>query len=108
MATHAPITGARRRATTTLPLFMLPRTRPGRMVRRAALFDRREVAAVIDGLIFLLDMRDGDPDLEPNGDELDASGAQEEDWGRGNFGAGDGYAGNPEDAERDGPAEWLA
>ena len=36
-------------------------------------FTRREVEALVSAAIDLLDRADGDPDLGPNGDELDGS-----------------------------------
>lgn len=47
--------------------------RLARFLRLVAHFERDEIEAATDGLIALLDARDGDPDLEPDGDEADVS-----------------------------------
>ncbi len=63
MATHAPITGAPLRAPIDL-----------------ARFDRERLADLITAAIDILDQTDGDPDLEPNGDELDGNPAEDDFW----------------------------
>lgn len=41
-----------------------------RFLRLVAQFERNEIEAAVDGLIAILDARDGDADLEPDGDDL--------------------------------------
>lgn len=56
-----------------------PEGRLAQFARIVAAFERDEIEAAVDGLISLLDARDGDPDLEEagdaelGGDEMDAS-----------------------------------
>ncbi len=51
---------------------------PAAVSRVLATFDRDQLAGFITVAIDLLDLADGDTDLEPNGDELDGSlGAQD-------------------------------
>lgn len=75
--------------------------RLAQFMRLVEAFERDEMEAGVDLLIQALDQRDGDPDLEPNGDELDASwpidGGSRRDAMRG----GSGH----EDAEDDDPDE---
>lgn len=65
--------------TTTEPLnlqtVILPGTIPPApaVMRILSFFNREELGHAIEVLIALLDVWDGDPDLEPNGDELDGS-----------------------------------
>ena len=42
------------------------------------LLPRDRIAAAIETMVAVLDVLDGDPDLEPNGDELDGSPAEDE------------------------------
>lgn len=42
--------------------------------------NRAAIEAMVQDLIDLLDRIDGDPDLEPNGDELDGSRAEDDWW----------------------------
>jgi len=46
--------------------------------RVLAAFDRNQLAGFIEVAIGLLDLADGDPDLEPNGDELDGTGGEDD------------------------------
>lgn len=41
-------------------------------------FDRDKLSGFIEVAIGLLDFADGDPDFEPNGDELDANAAEDD------------------------------
>jgi hypothetical protein len=41
-------------------------------------FDRGTIASAVEVLIAVLDTLDGDPDLEPDGDETDGNGAEDE------------------------------
>lgn len=72
-----------------------------------AKLEREEIEAAVETLISVLDKIDGDPDLEPNGDELDGTGSAEEDFGHffGGKGAGceisDPGGGNVEDEEQE-------
>lgn len=83
MAIHAPITGARDRATTFQP------QRGTRRYRRLlATLSPDEVGAAIDALIARLDAAQGDVEREGNGDELDGTAAEDDfyphrDWQRG-------------------------
>lgn len=43
-----------------------------------AAYDRRDIETAIDEMIARLDARDGDPDIEPNGDEHDSSHAEDD------------------------------
>ena len=70
-------------------------------LRTVGAFERDEIEAAVDGLIALLDTSDGDPDVEPNGDELDASFLEWRPGGRMSFACAAGF----EDAEDDDPAE---
>lgn len=64
MATHALNMGALTRA----PFIPAP---PAAVTRMLSRFDRRQLAGFITVAIDLLDFADGDPDLEPIGDETD-------------------------------------
>ena len=64
MATHAPITGAPSRA----PVISAP---PAAVTRILSRFDRDQLAGFISVAIDLLDMTDGDPDLEDGTDVED-------------------------------------
>jgi hypothetical protein len=60
-----------------------PQTFPDAAAARAAgtllnLHSPAEIATAIEVLIDLLDQIGGDPDLEPNGDELDSTGAEDD------------------------------
>lgn len=70
--------------------------------RVLATFTREELAGFIAIAIDLLDLAEGDPDLEPNGDELDGTGA-EDDFLPEHI-RDDGWPGDPGDAEDDDPA----
>ncbi|SEM54024.1 hypothetical protein SAMN05192583_0559 [Sphingomonas gellani] len=50
-----------------------PAGRLAQFMRCVADFERDEMEAAVDGLIALMDARDGDADLEPTGDEMDAA-----------------------------------
>lgn len=41
-------------------------------------FDRGTIASAIEVMMAVLDAIDGDPDIEPNGDELDGTGAEDD------------------------------
>lgn len=62
-------------------------------------FDRVQLGSFVEVAIELMDVADGDFDAEPSGDELDGSGAAEEDTPQLNSMVQ--YFGNPEDAEED-------
>lgn len=72
------------------------------LLRTVALFERDDIESAVDSLIALLDARDGDADLEPNGDELDASWPEAE---RVRFALNRDLAAFHEDAEEDDAAE---
>jgi hypothetical protein len=42
-------------------------------------FDRRTLASAVEVLVAVIDTMDGDPDLEPDGDEQDGNFAEDED-----------------------------
>lgn len=63
----------------------------------------RSLRAAIADLVDLLDRLGPDADDEPDGDEEDGSGSAEEDMELNAWGAGDGGAGDPTDAEDDDP-----
>lgn len=72
---------------------------PAAVSRVLATFSREELAGFITIAIDLLDLVEGDPDLEPNGDELDGQPSEDEflpEHIRRDFGPGD-----PADAEDD-------
>lgn len=48
-------------------------SRVAALLRTVALFERNDIETAVDSLIAMLDARDGDADLEPSGDERDAS-----------------------------------
>ena len=58
-----------------------PEGRLAQWVRMIDAFERDDVERAVDMLIDRLDAAAGDPDLEPNGDELDGNGC-EDDFGR--------------------------
>lgn len=87
---------------TTLPTAATP------VHRVLSRFDRQQLAGFIDvalDLLDLLDLADGDPDVEPNGDELDGQPAEDEfmDHGHGD-GPGCSVA-DPDLAVDDGPCD---
>lgn len=51
---------------------------PAPVLRILSRYRREEIAAFIEVAIGLLDMADGDPDIEANGDEQDGVGAEDE------------------------------
>ncbi|AGH49583.1 hypothetical protein G432_09290 [Sphingomonas sp. MM-1] len=71
MAIHAPITGALSCATVVSDY-------PADFWRTLVNLDRLRLEGVIEMAISLLDADDGDPDLEPNGDELDGTGGEDD------------------------------
>lgn len=71
MATHAPITGAPKRA------LSIPAP-PAAITRALARFDRDQLAGFIAVAIDLLDLAEGDTDTEANGDELDGTDAEDD------------------------------
>jgi hypothetical protein len=68
MAVHASITAA-------APFTPAP---PAAITRILSRFDRDQLAGFIAVAIDLLDAADGDSDIEPNGDELDGSRAEDD------------------------------
>lgn len=56
------------------------------LMRLLSRFDRRKVEAFAEISIAMLDLMDPDPDLEPNGDELDGSNAEDDYHGSANTG----------------------
>lgn len=70
MAVHAPITGAPSRAILLPPILAFLMGVP--VAPRSAV--ERTIQAAIDAL----DLLDGDPDLETNGDELDGTGGEDD------------------------------
>lgn len=48
------------------------------IARILALYQRDQLAGFIEVAIGLLDLADGDPDIEPNGDELDGTGGEDD------------------------------
>lgn len=91
MAVHAPITPARQRAS----FAPVP---PAAVSRLLARFDRAALAGFIEVAIELLDLADGDADLEPNGDEADGTPRAEDEF---HPHERDGGAGDPGDVEDD-------
>jgi hypothetical protein len=59
-----------------------------------AAFDRDDMEAAVDLLLAQMDADDGDPDVEPNGDELDGGNAEDEE-GTGSNGSNFALAGCP-------------
>ena len=76
-----------------LPLNLLTQAIP--------MLTRHELESLTERLIEVLDEADGDLDIEPNGDELDCAGSVEEDTPQSRCGPGDGFPGDPDDAEED-------
>lgn len=80
-------------------------------------YDRRDIEAAIEEMIARLDARDGDPDIEANGDELDGTGGEDDFCHHNHAGPGcpisDPGSGYDEDTEaslgalEDGPAGTL-
>ena len=89
-------------------------------------FDREQLSGFIEVALALLDLADGDPDLEPNGDELDGTAGEDDFYPHSNWLAqpgcpisdpdacsasdddaarsdSDGRPGDPEDGEDDDP-----
>lgn len=54
---------------------------PAALFPAIALMTTEAIGNAIDTLIAELDARGGDPDIEPNGDELDGAWSHEETWG---------------------------
>lgn len=50
------------------------------LLRAAMRLPRREIERLTEGLIAGLDVLDGDPDLGPDGDELDGSQCEDDLW----------------------------
>jgi len=55
-----------------------PDPRVARLMRVVGHFERDQIEQAVDSLIALLDAADGDPDVEPNGDELDGTYAEDD------------------------------
>lgn len=105
MAIHAPITGTPIRAS-------FVQAPPAAITRILSRFDRRELEGFISVALDLLDLADGDPDVELNGDEQDANGDDQGDqawveWHtmRGASKRGPNILAGQEDDEDDDPAE---
>lgn len=71
MAIHAPTMGAPNRA----PFIPAP---PAAITRVLSRFDRDQLAGFITVAIDLLDLSDGDNDIEANGDELDGTASEDD------------------------------
>ena len=71
MATHAPITGAPIRA----PFIPAP---PAAITRVLSRFDREQLSGFITVALDLLDLAEGDSDIEANGDELDGTAGEDD------------------------------
>lgn len=65
-------------------------------------YSRTEIEGFISVAIDLLDFTDGDPDVEPNGDEGDGTGAEDEAGGHTRYGSGPGCSISDPDHEHDG------
>ena len=68
-------------ATAYLRTESVPVILPNNFAQAAAVmaqFDRDKIASAVEVLVNLLDVLDGDPDLEPDGDETDGNGAEDE------------------------------
>lgn len=65
-----------------------PSGRLAQFVRMLDAFERDEIEIAVDLLIERLDARDGDPDLEADGDELDGSPSEDEFMHHGHDGPG--------------------
>jgi hypothetical protein len=74
---------------------------PAAVTRVLATFDRNQLEGFIAVAIDLLDLADGDPDLEPNGDELDGSLGEDDFHAQFGFGPGCPVA-DPGGCEHDG------
>jgi hypothetical protein len=76
---------------------------PAPVLRILAQHSREELEGFIAVAIDLLDLADGDPDVEANGDEEDGTGAEDEEGGHSVYGAGPGCEiGDPGGCEHDG------
>ncbi|MDT7527991.1 hypothetical protein OVY29_04875 [Sphingopyxis sp. SE2] len=51
---------------------------PAAVMRMLASHSREQLEGFIEVALSLLDLADGDPDIEPNGDEEDGTGAEDE------------------------------
>lgn len=58
---------------------------PAAILRTLGRFDRPVLESFITVAIELLDVMDGDTDLEPNGDELDGNNAEDDFWPHSNW-----------------------
>lgn len=93
MATKA-IGGEAAPVTNPLQFTLTPGMAPAApLMRMLGRYDRAKVEAFVEISISLLDLIDGDPDVEENGDETDGDFAAEDSFQ--SFGYGDGVAGCP-------------
>lgn len=65
-------------------------------------YSRAEIEGFISVAIGLLDLKDGDPDVEANGDEEDSTQAEDEAGGHTRYGGGPGCSISDPDHEHDG------
>jgi hypothetical protein len=83
---------------------------PAAVMRMLASHSREQLEGFIEVVLSLLDFADGNPDIEPNGDEEDGSGAEDEEGAHTYYASGPGCEiGDPGGCEHDGqePEEGL-